>query len=82
VAFRVFALSENAPPAGVLQVAPVADPPINPFNVTLPPLHIVWVAPAVTVGRGFTRNVFETASADHPQTFLAFTLTVKVPGVL
>jgi len=37
VAFIVFALGVNVPPAGVDQVPPVADPPAVPDNVADPP---------------------------------------------
>ena len=37
VAVKVFALGVKVPPAGVVHVPPVADPPTAPANITVPP---------------------------------------------
>ena len=37
VAFNVFAFGVNVPPAGVVQVPPVAEPPTVPDRFVVPP---------------------------------------------
>ena len=54
VAVNVFAFGVKVPPAGVLHVPPVADPPTLPAKTTEPPWHIVWGGPAFEVGVVFT----------------------------
>lgn len=55
VAFRVEALGVKVPPAVEDQIPPVADPPMLPERfVVVPPWHMVWSIPTVTVGVGKT----------------------------
>ena len=55
----------NVPDAAV-QVALVAEPPIIPFRLTLPPTQIVALFPASTVGVSFTTTVIVVVVAHCP----------------
>ena len=53
-------------PEGALHVALVAEPPIIPFRLTVPPTQIVASIPASTVGVSFTTTVIVVVVAHCP----------------
>ena len=53
-------------PVEAVQVALVAEPPIIPFRLTVPPTQIVALFPASTVGVSFTVTVIVAEVAHCP----------------
>ena len=79
VAVNVFASGVNVPPAGVVQVPPVADPPTEPANVTVPPWQMVCTAPALTVGVGLTMMFTDDVTAAHGLMPVVVSVSTAVP---
>ena len=80
MAFNVVAFGLNVPPAGVLQVPPVAPPPTEPPNAPeVPPWQMAAIAaPAVAVGEGFTCIVLLAEVVPHEPP-LVVNVSVAVP---
>ena len=82
VEFNELAL-EKTPPAGVVQVPPVAEPPTVPDSVTVPSLQMVCVEPAVAVGEGVTVIVNVALNPEQitgPVIYLGVTVIVATTG--
>jgi hypothetical protein len=80
VALRVVAVGLKVPPAGVVQVPPVAPPPTDPPRAAVvPPWQMAAMAgPALTVGLGLTTTFF-VANVVPQEPPLVVRVSVAVP---
>lgn len=80
VAVKVLAFGENVPPAGVLQVPPVAEPPVAPAIVADPPWQMVCGEPALEVGVGLTITLIGADTAAQGLIPVVVRVNIAVPA--